>query len=79
MLSTTFPKKINSVSFHPFLQKSTVLVSDKFGDIYSVDSEKPEYLNSNLGIPSFLHCHEDYLILGDEMSKIKVYNLKELH
>ena len=35
-------------------QDSKAIVSDKFGDIYFATSENPIYLNSNLGIPSFL-------------------------
>ena len=44
-----------------------------------MNNEKPKFLNSNLGIPAFVHCYKKYMILGDELNKIKIYNLENPH
>lgn len=50
--STVFNKKIECMTFN---DKGTAIASDKFGDIYALDGQTvPRYLNSNLGIPTFL-------------------------
>lgn len=64
--------------------KDLVFVSDKFGDIYSIDSKgQSKYLNSNLGIPTFLsYLHingHSYIAVGDEDTRIKVYNADRMH
>lgn len=63
-----------------FSSQGNVLLSDKFGDIYSLNAkDNIKYLNSNLGIPTFVEFIEispqqRYLAIGDEESKIKIYN-----
>ncbi len=60
-------------------------MSDKFGDIYQATPENPVYLNSNLGIPSFLKfiqnpkTKKQYIMLGDDYCKLKIYNYQNMH
>jgi hypothetical protein len=64
--------------------KDLIFVSDKFGDIYSVNlNGQAKYLNSNLGIPTFLeHLSLNgkfYIAVGDEDTRIKIYNQTRMH
>lgn len=62
-----------------------MIVSDKFGDIYEATSENHVYFNSNLGIPTFLkyianlNHNKEYVMLGDDYCKLKVYNYRNMH
>lgn len=62
-----------------------IIISDKFGDIYQATSQNPIYLNSNLGIPTFLKyihntkLNKEYIMLGDDYCKLKIYNYNNMH
>ncbi len=67
-VTTSFNKKLEGLSHN---HSDTIFVSDKFGDIYSVSLDgKTKYLNSNLGIPTFLQRlaigGKGYIAVGDE-------------
>jgi hypothetical protein len=79
--AASFNKKLEGLS-HDGLD--TLFVSDKFGDIYSVSMDgQTKYLNSNLGIPTFLQrlaiAGRGYIAVGDEDTRIKIYNQARMH
>ncbi len=74
--SVQFTKKLEGLTAN---SKGIFYVSDKFGDIYSIINKcEQKYMNSNLGIPTFLEHinfkNRSYMIVGDEDTRIKVYN-----
>lgn len=76
-----FNKKIEGLTAN---QAGICFISDKFGDIYSIDNEfQQRYLNSNLGIPTFLkhlqHQNKKFIAVGDEDTRIKIYNQSRMH
>lgn len=64
---SSFNKKLEGLTHN---SKDLIFVSDKFGDIYSIDAKgQSKYLNSNLGIPTFLSYlnidGHSYIAVGD--------------
>lgn len=58
--TSIFNKKLEGLTHN---NKDSIFVSDKFGDIYSIEKEGVvKYLNSNLGIPTFL----EYLSINNQ-------------
>ena len=63
-----FNKKLLGLTMN---KAGSYYVSDKFGDIYSLNSKgEQKYLNSNLGIPTLLkyfNCqNKNFMVVGDE-------------
>lgn len=81
VVSVSFTKKIDGLAHN---NKDTIYVSDKFGDIYSIGLKgEIKYLNSNLGIPTLLSYfsinNKAYIAVGDEDTRIKIYNEARMH
>lgn len=79
--TASFNKKLEGLSNN---SQDLLFVSDKFGDIYSVTLDgQTKYLNSNLGIPTFLQRlsinGKGYIAVGDEDTRIKIYNQARMH
>lgn len=78
LYTTTLSKKIEAVIYNA----RGVYLSDKYGDVFSFIAGQKTFLNENFAIPRLIHwvsAAKDYLLIGDEYCKLKVFNANNMH